>query len=62
MICLAFASSVWACVAFLHDSIPACIGAGVGSLFFAFVAFIKHRDAEESWQRYFRALQTGDWE
>jgi hypothetical protein len=62
MICLAFASSVWACVAFLYDSIPACIGAGVGSLFFAFVAAIKHRDAEESWQRYFRALQTGDWE
>jgi hypothetical protein len=62
MTCLAIASLVWAGVAFLYDSIPACIGAGVGSLFFVFVAAIKHRDAEESWQRYFRALQTGDWE
>jgi hypothetical protein len=62
MISLAIACSVWACVAFLYDSMPWCIGAGVGALFFAFVAAIKHRDAEESWNRYFRALQTGDWE
>jgi FlaA1/EpsC-like NDP-sugar epimerase len=62
MTCLAIASLVWACVAFLYSSMPWCIGAGVGALFFSFVAAIKHRDAEESWNRYFRALKTGDWE
>jgi hypothetical protein len=63
MICIAMACTAWATASFLYGCMPWCIGAGIGSLFFSFVAAIKHRDAEESWQRYFRSIRSGmDWE